>query len=326
MIKVALDCLGGDHGSAPIIEGAIKALKEKSDFKLFLVGDEEEIKISVPEELRSRCEVIHTEEFISMEAPSTEALRRKNSSIYMCMELLRERKVDAVVSAGHSGATMSLATLRVGRIEGITRPAIATYLPQIDGSRALLLDAGANMDCKPEHLVQFAILGREYAKDIIKKPNPRVGLVSIGSEKSKGDDLTKETYEMLEGSDGFIGNVEGNDLFSAKVDVIVCDGFVGNVILKTGEGIGEAIGAIIKQKTKKSFFAIMGAVLMKKIFNELKKDIDYAEYGGAPLLGVNGCVIIGHGKSNSKAIKNAIFQAYTMVNSGYVDHARSKVG
>lgn len=325
MTKVALDCLGGDHGSTPLIEGAIAALKEKSNVELFLVGDEEELKISIPQKLRDRCQIIHTDEFINMDAPSTEALRRKDSSIYICMELLREKRVDAVVSAGHSGATMSLATLRVGRIEGITRPAIATFLPQIDGSRALLLDAGANMDCKAEHLVQFAILGREYAKDIIKKENPRVGLLSIGSEKSKGNELTKDTYEMLEGSEGFIGNVEGNDLFGAKVDVIVCDGFVGNVVLKTGEGTGEAIGAIIKQKTKKSPFAIIGAMLMKKIFKELKKDIDYAEYGGAPLLGVNGCVIIGHGKSNSKAIKNAIFQACTVVNSGYVAHAKSKV-
>ncbi|MFW5990588.1 MAG: phosphate acyltransferase, partial [Campylobacterales bacterium] len=183
MTKVALDCLGGDHGSTPLIEGAIAALKEKSNVELFLVGDEEELKISIPQKLRDRCQIIHTDEFINMDAPSTEALRRKDSSIYICMELLREKRVDAVVSAGHSGATMSLATLRVGRIEGITRPAIATFLPQIDGSRALLLDAGANMDCKAEHLVQFAILGREYAKDIIKKENPRVGLLSIGSEK-----------------------------------------------------------------------------------------------------------------------------------------------
>jgi len=325
MIKVALDCLGGDHGSAPLIRGAIDALKINKDFILYAVGKEDELKEAIPSNLADRCVIVSAQDVIGMEEGSTEVLRRKESTIYKAMELLREKQVDAVVSAGHSGATMSIATLRAGRIEGIIRPCIAAFLPQLDGRRSLLVDAGANVDCKPEHLVQFAILGREYARDVLKKENPRVGLVSIGSESSKGDEITKETHALMKNSEGFIGNVEGNDLFGDKVDVIVCDGFVGNVILKTSEGAGEAIRALIKQRAKKSFLAILGSILMKSSFKELKKDIDYAEYGGAPLLGVNGCVIVAHGKSNAKAIKNAIFQAITVVNSGYINHAKERV-
>lgn len=324
MIKVALDCLGGDHGSTPLIEGAVEALKGV-DFKLYAVGDAKELEAKIPQALKSRCNIVHADDVISMDDSSTGVLRRKESSIYKCIELLREKEVDAVVSAGHSGASMSLATLRVGRMEGITRPAIAAFLPQLDGRRSLLLDAGANVDCKPEHLLQFAILGREYARDVLKKPNPRVGLISIGSESSKGDELTKEAHELMKPLEGFIGNVEGSDIFGDKVDVAVCDGFVGNVILKTSEGAGEAIRALIKQKAKKSFLAIIGAMFMKSSFKALKKDIDYAEYGGAPLLGVNGCVIIAHGKSNAKAIKNAIFQAISVTNSGFLNHAKEKV-
>lgn len=325
MIKVALDCLGGDHGSAPLIKGAIDALRINKNFMLYAVGKEDELKEAIPTDLANRCIIVHSSDVIGMEESSTEVLRRKDSSIYKAMELLREKQVDAVVSAGHSGATMSIATLRAGRIEGIIRPCIAAFLPQLDGRRSLLVDAGANVDCKPEHLVQFAILGREYARDVLKKENPRVGLVSIGSESSKGDEITKETHALLKNSEGFIGNVEGNDLFGDKVDVIVCDGFVGNVILKTSEGAGEAIRALIKQRAEKSFLAILGSILMKNSFKALKKDIDYAEYGGAPLLGVNGCVIVGHGKSNAKAVKNAIFQAITVVNSGFINHVKERV-
>lgn len=325
MIKVALDCLGGDHGSAPLIRGAIDALKIDKNLILYAVGREDELKEAIPSNLADRCVIVPAQDVISMEEGSTEVLRRKESTIYKAMELLKEKEVDAVVSAGHSGATMSIATLRAGRIEGITRPCIAAFLPQLDGRRSLLVDAGANVDCKPEHLVQFAILGREYARDVLKKENPRVGLISIGSESSKGNEITKETHALLKNSEGFIGNVEGSDLFGNKVDVIVCDGFVGNVILKTSEGAGEAIRALIKQSAKKSFLAILGSILMKSSFKNLKKDIDYAEYGGAPLLGVNGCVIVAHGKSNAKAIKNAIFQAVTVVNSGYINHARKRV-
>jgi len=325
MIKVVLDCLGGDHGSAPLIKGALDALKARKEFILYAVGNQQELTESIPQEFKDRCIIVSATDVIGMEEGSTEVLRRKESSIYKAMELLRQKEVDAVVSAGHSGATMSIATLRVGRIDGVARPCIAAFLPQLDGRRSLIVDAGANVDCRPEHLVQFAILGREYARDVLKKNNPRIGLISIGSESSKGDEITKETHALLKNCDGFIGNVEGNDLFADKVDVVVCDGFVGNVILKTSEGAADAIRALIKQRAEKSVIAILGSILMRSSFKALKKDIDYAEYGGAPLLGVNGCVIVGHGKSNAKAVKNAIFQAITVVNSGYLGHAKEKV-
>lgn len=314
MIRVAIDAMGGDFGPEPIIAGVIEALKVKK-FSAILVGDSSTIKPLIPNQFLKYIEFIDASEVISMGDGATEALKRKESSIYKAIELVKNKSANAVVSAGHSGATMSLATLRLGRLKNISRPAIATLMPNSKNSSTLVLDVGANVDCKSEHLFQFAVMGEAYAKEILKRKNPIIGLLSNGEEKSKGNEVSKEAFELISKLDNFAGNAEGNQVFDGSVDVVVCDGFIGNILLKTSEGVAEAIVKIIKQEVKKSPVAIAGSVLMKKVFSRLKKQISYDEYGGAPLLGVNGCVIISHGKSNAKAIQNAIFQAINFADS-----------
>jgi glycerol-3-phosphate acyltransferase PlsX len=314
MITISIDALGGDYGSTPIIEGTIQALREKK-FKAILVGRSEEILPKIPKNLKKYIEIVECSDVFGMDENATDVLKRKNSSIYMAVDLVRKKEADAVVSAGHSGATMSLATLRIGRLKDVSRPAIATLMPTSTGGRSLVLDVGANVDCKAEHLFQFAIFGEAYVKDVLKVANPKVGLLSNGEEKSKGNETTKEAYELLSKLPTFVGNIEGNNIFDSSVDVVVCDGFVGNILLKTSEGVAESITKLIKSNIRKSPVAIAGAVLMKKVFKILKKQVDYAEYGGAPLIGINGCAIVSHGKSNSKAIKNAIFQAISFASS-----------
>ncbi|OUT12121.1 phosphate acyltransferase [Campylobacter concisus] len=314
MIRIAIDAMGGDFGADPIISGVIEALKE-TEFKAILVGDSNVIKPLIPQSYLKNIEFLEASEVISMADGATDALKRKDSTIYKAIELLKNKEVDAVVSAGHSGATMSLATLRIGRLKNISRPAIATLMPNSKESTTLVLDVGANVDCRSEHLFQFAIMGEAYAKEILGKKEPKVGLLSNGEEESKGNEVSKGAFKLVSRLDSFVGNAEGNQIFDGSIDVMVCDGFMGNILLKTSEGVADAIGKIIKKQIKKSPLAIAGSVLMRKVFKTLKKQVSYDEYGGAPLLGVNGCVIISHGKSNSKAIKNAIFQAIKFANS-----------
>ena len=314
MIRIAIDAMGGDFGADPIISGVIDALKE-TEFKAVLVGDSNVIKPLIPQSYLKNIEFLDASEVISMADGATDALKRKDSTIYKAIELLKNKEVDAVVSAGHSGATMSLATLRIGKLKNISRPAIATLMPNSKESATLVLDVGANVDCKSEHLFQFAIMGEAYAKEILGRKEPKVGLLSNGEEESKGNEVSKEAFKLVSRLDSFVGNAEGNQIFDGSIDVMVCDGFMGNILLKTSEGVADAIGKIIKKQIKKSPLAIAGSVLMRKVFKTLKKQVSYDEYGGAPLLGVNGCVIISHGKSNSKAIKNAIFQAIKFANS-----------
>jgi len=314
MIRIAIDAMGGDFGADPIISGVIEALKE-TEFKAILVGNSNAIKPLIPQSYLKNIEFLEASEVISMSDSATDALKRKDSTIYKAVELLRNKEVDAVVSAGHSGATMSLATLRVGRLKNVSRPAIATLMPNSKDSATLVLDVGANVDCKSEHLFQFAIMGEAYAKEILCRKEPKVGLLSNGEEESKGNEVSKEAFKLISRLDSFVGNAEGNQIFDGSIDVMVCDGFMGNILLKTSEGVADAIGKIIKKQVKRSPLAMAGSVLMKKVFKTLKKQVSYDEYGGAPLLGVNGCVIISHGKSNSKAIKNAIFQAIKFANS-----------
>jgi glycerol-3-phosphate acyltransferase PlsX len=313
-MKIAIDAMGGDFGPEPIVTGVVKALKEK-DFTAYLIGDEKIIKPLIPDELLNRVRFINSEDFIKMEESATEALKRKESTIYKSIELLKNKEVDAVVSAGHSGASMSLATLRLGRIKGIKRPAIVTFMPTIKKTYSLVLDVGANVDCDATNLYQFGVMGEVYAKVVLNKENVTLGLLSNGEEESKGNSVTKEAFKMLKESfPNFKGNVEGGDIFKGETDVIITDGFIGNIVLKTSEGVAETIGTLIKNEIKNSgLLQKIGALLLKPVFKGLKKITDYAEYGGAPLLGVNGCVIIAHGKSNSKAIKNAIFQAIKYV-------------
>ncbi len=299
--------MGGDYGPDPIVEGTLEALKKQS-FSALLVGDSAQLESKIPKAFKERIEIVHCTDVIQMDDAAANAIRRKESSIFVATELLKNGKADVLVSAGHSGATMSLATLRLGRIEGVSRPAIATVLPHIGGGEFLLLDAGANVDCTAEHLHTFAIMGYEYAKSVLGYPKPKVALLSIGEEECKGNELTKGAYALLQDFPSFVGNIEGDDIFSSDIAVVVCDGFVGNIALKTSEGVADAIANFIKNFVKESVSSKIGALLMRKVFRKLKKRLDYAEYGGAPLLGVNGNVIIGHGKSNPKAIYNAIKQ------------------
>lgn len=315
MLTIAIDAMGGDFGPAPIVEGTLQALKERQ-FKALLVGDINVLKPLIPQEYLARISFVEASDILDMHEAATNALKRKETSIYKAVDLVKDKVADAVVSIGHSGATMSLATLRIGRLKGVLRPAIATIMPTaVPGKLSFVLDVGANVDCKAEHLVQFAIMGETYAKDVLKIAKPKVGLLSNGEEESKGNETTKEAFAILKKLESFVGNVEGNNVFDGSVDVIVCDGFVGNILLKASEGVADSITKIIKQNVRRSPLAIAGAVLMRKVFRVLKKQVDYAEYGGAPLIGINGCAIIGHGKSNAKAVKNAIYQAINFSSS-----------
>ena len=309
MIKIAIDAMGGDFGPEPIIEGVVQALEEKK-FMPILVGDKTEILSLLPQYYIDKVEIVEASDVISMSDQATNALKRKESSIYKAVELVRNKEADAVVSAGHSGATMTLATLRIGRLPHISKPALATLMPSTAEHKALVLDVGAVTDCTAQNLYEFGAMGEAYVQKIMGIRSPRVGLLSNGSEDSKGNALTKEAFPLLKELDGFVGNVEGKDIFNGKVNVVVCDGFTGNILLKTSEGVVTAVFDLMKQHIRKSLPAKIGALLMrKKVFVNLKKQIDKDEYGGAPLLGIDGCAIISHGASNAKAIKNAVFQA-----------------
>ncbi len=308
-VRVAIDAMGGDFGPEPIIEGCMQAMDERR-FVPILVGDRDAILSYLPEFYLERVEIAEASDVIDMHDQATNALRRKDSSIYQAVELVRDGRADAVVSAGHSGATMTLATLRIGRLPHISKPALATLMPNVNNAKTLVLDVGAVTECKPQNLYEFGAMGEVYAQEVMGIDSPRVGLLANGEEESKGNELTKEAFPLLGKIPGFKGNVEGRDIFNGSVDVVVTDGFTGNILLKTSEGVADAIFTMMRQEIRKSLPAKIGALLMKKkVFARLKKQVDYAEYGGAPLLGINGCAIVSHGSSNAKAIKNAIFQA-----------------
>ena len=316
MIRIAIDAMGGDFGPEPIIEGVVQALEEKH-FLPILVGDREEILALLPQYYTNKVEIVDASDVIAMEDQATNALKRKDSSIYKAVELVRNKEADAVVSAGHSGATMTVATLRMGRLPHISKPALATLMPSLGKNKTLVLDVGAVTDCTPRNLYEFGAMGEAYVEKILGVKSPRVGLLSNGSEETKGNALTKEAFKLLKDLRGFVGNVEGKDIFNGNVDVVVCDGFTGNILLKTSEGVVTTVFALMKQYIRKSLPAKIGALMMrKKVFVNMKKEVDKDEYGGAPLLGIDGCAIISHGASNAKAIKNAIFQAITYTSSG----------
>ena len=325
MLKIAIDAMGGDFGPEPIIDGLIAALKMNNNFTAIAVGDKNKLEVLIPSYYKNRIEILHTEDVISMSDSATDALKRKESTIYKAIDLVKEGTADAVVSAGHSGASMSLATLRIGRIKGVSRPAIATLMPTSENQNTLVLDVGANVDCDAKNLFEFAVMGQIYVRDVLQIDEPLVGLLSNGEEESKGNEVTKEAYKMISKIPNFAGNVEGSDIFKGTVDVVVCDGFIGNILLKTAEGVADTIGKIIKKNLKRSLISITGAVLMRKVFKNLKVRVDYAEYGGAPLLGVKAPVIIAHGKSNPKAIQNAIFQAINSASSNLNNDIEEKL-
>ncbi|MDD5435744.1 MAG: phosphate acyltransferase PlsX [Nitrospira sp.] len=310
-MNIALDAMGGDKSPSVEVEGAILAAKELNT-EITLVGDEQLIRAELEKHKTANLplSICHASQRIEMhDSPASALRRKKDSSIVVATNLVKEGKASAVVSAGNTGATMAAGFFILGLIEGVERPAIATILPTISGT-AIMLDVGANVDCKPRHLYQFAIMGHVYASKVLQRENPKIGLLSIGEEDTKGNILTKETFRHLKDSPlNFIGNVEGRDVYSGNADVVVCDGFIGNVALKISEGVAETIGKLLKREIEKSFFGKIGYILLKSAFDSFKKKVDYAEYGGAPLLGVNGGCIICHGRSSPKAIKNAITMA-----------------
>ncbi|MDA8421946.1 MAG: phosphate acyltransferase PlsX [Nitrospiraceae bacterium] len=327
-MKIAVDAMGGDNAPHAVVAGAVEAAAEYG-ISIILVGIEQIVQKeldkypqaqTLPLEIRNATEVVDM-----LDSPATVFRRKKNSSIRVANDLVKSGEAVAVVSAGHSGAAMATSLFVLGPIEGVERPAIATFMPSIKGT-SIILDMGANVDCKPNHLLQFAVMGDVYAKYLLKIPNPRVGLLSIGEEETKGNELTKEAFKLLtETSLNFIGNVEGRDVMSGNADVIVCDGFVGNVVLKVSESVVEAIGLYIREGIGKSLVRKLGYLLMRPAFDSFKRRVDYAEYGGAPLVGINGISIIGHGRSSARAIKNAIRVAAELAKSEVNKHLHEDI-
>lgn len=311
MVTIALDAMGGDHFPKSEVEGAIEAVKAFG-VKVVLVGREEVICKELdrhPDWKNLPLEIKHASEQITMEDSAGKAVRaKKDSSIRVAMRLVRNGVAQGVVSAGNTGAVMATAKIVQGTLPGVDRPALASVLPTVNGSSAVMLDVGANVDCTPHMLTQFAIMGEAYARVILHIERPRVGLLSIGEEEHKGNSLTHEAQPLLKALKdiNFIGNVEGRDVYTGSVDVIVCDGFVGNVALKVSEGLVEVIRKMLKESLTANLTRKMGAYLAQGAFQDFKRRVDYAEFGGAPLLGLNGLCVICHGRSNAKAIRNAI--------------------
>ncbi|MGI1658909.1 MAG: phosphate acyltransferase PlsX [Desulfitobacterium sp.] len=326
-MRIAVDAMGGDHAPVEIVKGALRSV-EQFDIEVVLVGQTERIKECLPQgELPKRIQIQEASEVVEMDEHPAQAVRKKkDSSIVVATRMVKEGTADALVSAGSTGAQMAASLLGLGRIKGIDRPAIVTVLPTLEGGK-LILDVGANPDAKPEHLVQYAMMGSIYAESILGIKNPKVGLLNIGAEETKGNELTLATYPLLQKSPlNFIGNVEGRAVpYGRDADVVVCDGFVGNVVLKTTEGLAGALFQLIKEKITSTTVRKLGALAIKPGLKEIAKMLDYAEYGGAPLLGVNGISIISHGSSNEKAIFNAIRVAKECVESGFIEEIKQEL-
>ncbi len=319
--------MGGDHGPAPAVEGAIQAAREL-DVSVILVGDSAQLQDQLR---RHGCNdphitVHHAPQVVGMhESPAQIARKKRDSSIWIATELVQAGEAQAVVSSGNTGASVVSAIFLLDRIKGVERPAIATTLPTLTGT-AVMLDVGANVDCTASQLLQFGIMGHEYAKDLYGKSAPRIGLLSIGEEDSKGNEVTKEALKLLKSSGiNFIGNVEGRDVYSGAADVIVCDGFIGNVALKISEGLAETIKKLLMKEIAGSFLGRLSYPFIAAPLLALKRRTDYAEFGGAPLLGVNGACVIAHGRSSAKAIKNAVRQAKLMVDGRVVENIRRDI-
>jgi glycerol-3-phosphate acyltransferase PlsX len=312
-MKVALDAMGGDHAPQINIVGAVQALKTLKNLShLFLVGDEKILKLEAAKHNLDLCDprvsIVHAPEVIGMAEPGAKTVRRKKlSSISIAMDLVKDGTADAFVSAGNTGAAVAAATLKLRCLKGVARAGIASPLPNEHGI-CNILDAGANPESKPEHLVAYAIMGTAYAKYVLGVKNPKVGLMSNGEEDEKGTTFTKETFKRLKQTPGinFIGNVEGHDLFETQLDIVLCDGFVGNIVLKSVEATAKAVSKWLKNEIKETPLRMAGAILAQGAFKALKAKSSYETYGGSPLLGVNGVVIIAHGSSTGVAVKNAI--------------------
>lgn len=327
-LRIAVDAMGGDFAPTAVVKGAYQAAVEDG-ISILLVGDEEILRSKLARlgEPADSIEIVHAEEVVGMDEPAITPIRRKRkSSIRVCGELVRDGRAQAMVTAGNTGATLIVAKMVIGAIEGVDRPALAAVLPNARG-RTVLLDVGANIDSKPAHLRQFAVMGFFFAQEILRTESPRVGLMSIGEEETKGTDLTRAVFREMQKSSGFnfVGNVEGRDVFKGSVDVVVCDGFVGNAILKSAESMAQMVATMIRQEVGTSWRNRMGYVFARPAFEGLRRRLDYREYGGAPLLGIEGGCFIGHGRSNPKAIRNSIRRAVEFCEADLHSKIRDKV-
>jgi phosphate acyltransferase len=326
-LQIAVDAMGGDHAPRAAVAGAFEAAR-RDGTRILLVGDRARVEAELSQlgDHGGRIEIVHAEEVVGMDEPPITPIRKKRrSSIRLCAELVREGRAQAMVSAGNTGAAMIAAKMVIGTIAGVDRPALAAVLPNRNG-RTVVLDVGANVDSKPEHLRQWAVMGHFYAQEVIRTPEPRVGLLSIGEEDLKGTDLTREVFRALKATGlNFVGNVEGGDVFNGQADVVVCDGFVGNVVLKSAESLASLFGKMLREELQRSLRRKLGYALAKPAFDSLRRRTDYAETGAAPLLGVNGGVFIGHGRSNPRAIRNSVRRAVEFAEAELHVKIRDKV-
>jgi glycerol-3-phosphate acyltransferase PlsX len=329
-ICIAIDAMGGDRAPEAIVSGAIEAARRARDrYKIMLVGDQAVVERELRHHLFTKglpLSIAHASQKIEMDEAPAMALRKKpDSSIAVAMKLHKEGNVHAVVSAGNTGAVLAAALFQLNRIEGVMRPAIGSFLPHESGV-CLLIDVGANVDCKPAHLLQFGIMGSILTNHLLGIESPRVGLLNIGEEKTKGNEATQAAYPLLKESRiNFIGNVEGRDVMRGQADVVVCDGFMGNVLLKFGESIARMVALSLKRKIGGNIAGTVGHFLLRPKFRKLFKQFDYQEYGGAPLLGVKGNCIISHGNSTPHAIKNAIEEAWKMIHENVAYHIEQQM-
>ena len=328
MIRIAVDAMGGDHAPSAVVDGAVAAARHL-EAHIALVGARaalEEALSSHPDWSRLRIEIVEAPDVIAMTDSPAAALRRKpRASIRVAADMVRQKAADALVSAGHTGATVMAAYGAFGTIPGVDRPALAASIPT-RARPAILVDAGANVECRPHHLLQFAVMGGVYARVTLGVERPRIGLLSVGEEATKGNELTRDAHQLLKAAPlNFIGNVEGREIYSGIADVIVCDGFTGNVVLKTSEGLVETVEALLGDELQGTFSSQMGYLLSRRAFRRFRRRVDYSEYGGAPLLGVAGLAIVGHGRSSAKAIRNAIAMAYRFATGDFVQRVERDI-
>lgn len=320
-MKIAVDAMGGDNAPKAIIEGCIDAANEYG-IEIYLIGKKNEIDkyFTGATPSKGTIHIVHAEEVITGEDSPVQAIKqKKGSSMVTGLKMVKDEQCDAFLSAGNTGAFLAGSLLKVGRIKGIDRPALAPLLPTAKGG-CMLIDAGANMDCKPKNLLQFSVMGSIYMEKVAGISSPRIGLLNVGTEETKGNELTKQSYELLKNSNlNFIGNIEARDISEGICDVCVCDGFVGNVVLKNTEGLAFTIMSLLKAELMKTTVSKFGALLLKNSFKNFKKRFDYKEYGGAPFLGINGIMIKAHGSSDRRAIMNAIRQAKLLYDNKCID-------
>jgi len=324
-VKIAVDAMGGDQAPEAVVQGSVEAAREFG-VSVTLVGDETALRKELARTNTENCQIgiKHCTQVAAMDEPPIEVLRRKkDSSVRVAFDLVKSKEADAAVSAGNSGATLAIATVVLGRMNGIERPGVASILPSVR-DQIIIIDVGVNVDCKPSFLLQFGVMAHAYANVILKIEEPRLALLSIGEEDSKGNLLVRQTHDLFKKSSlNFIGNIEGRDLFTGQADIVVCDGFVGNVVLKLSEGLTEIIAGMLQDELNRGPWPWMDVMILRNLFNRFQKKVDYAEFGGAPLLGVKGVGIISHGRSSPRAIKNAIRTAAEFVRQKMPDRLQA---